>query len=63
MPVHRTTTPEGPAMQWGEHGAKYPYTPGNPASRQRATQQAEAQGRAARAHGYTDGKPANYREG
>lgn len=50
-------------MQWGGHGAKYPYIPGNPASRERATEKATAQGQAARARGYADEKPANYREG
>jgi hypothetical protein len=63
MPVHTTTSAGHPAKQWGEHGHKYPFTAGNPQSRARATEQAEAQGRAARAHGYTDEKPANFREG
>ena len=44
MPVHRTTTEGKPAYQWGKHGAKYPYTPGNEASAERARKKAAAQG-------------------
>lgn len=54
MPVHRTYTDSGqPAYQWGQSGHKYPYTAGSEASRRRAKAKAEAQGRAARANGYT----------
>jgi hypothetical protein len=52
MPVHRTTKGSKPAMQWGNHGAKYAYAPGDKASMERAREKAQAQGRAARAHGY-----------
>jgi hypothetical protein len=63
MPVHTTTKAGQPAKQWGEHGHKYTYTANNPESRQRATEKAEAQGKAARAHGYADAKPDTFREG
>lgn len=44
MPVHRTTVNGRPAYQWGKSGAKYPYTPGNKASRERAKKKAIDQG-------------------
>lgn len=44
MPVRRTTTNGKPAYQWGITGKKYPYTPGNKASRERAKQKAIDQG-------------------
>jgi len=47
MPVHRTTVKGKPAYQWGATGKKYPYTPGNKASRERAKERARAQGLAA----------------
>lgn len=52
MPVRRTTSNGKPAYQWGKHGKKYTYTPGDGASRKRAKAKAERQGRAARAAGY-----------
>lgn len=36
MPIHRTTKNGKPAMQYGTHGAKYTYTPGNKQSREAA---------------------------
>jgi len=47
MPVRRTTVKGKPAYQWGTTGKKYPYTPGNKASRERAKERARAQGLAA----------------
>jgi hypothetical protein len=47
MPVRRTTVNGQPAYQWGTIGKKYPYTPGNKASRERAKEKAQAQGLAA----------------
>jgi len=44
MPVHRTTKNGQPAYQWGDHGAKYAYTPGNKASAETAKKRAIAQG-------------------
>jgi hypothetical protein len=44
MPVHRTTKNGKPAYQWGTHGAKYAYTPGNRASMETARKRAVAQG-------------------
>lgn len=44
MPVHRTTKNGKPAYQWGEHGAKYTYIPGNKASLMAAKKKAMAQG-------------------
>lgn len=52
MPVHRTSKDGKPAYQWGDQGAKYTYTPGDAASRERAKQKAAKQGQAAHAHGY-----------
>jgi hypothetical protein len=52
MPVHRGKDSEGPYYQWGESGKKYHYTSGEKRSRERAKEQAEKQGRAARANGY-----------
>ncbi len=36
MPIHRTTKNGKPALQYGTHGAKYTYTPGNIRSREAA---------------------------
>lgn len=47
MPVRRTTVNGKPAYQWGTTGKKYPYTPRNKASRERAKVKARAQGVAA----------------
>jgi len=44
MPVHRTTKNGKPAYQWGEHGAKYCYVPGNKASMMEAKKRAIRQG-------------------
>jgi hypothetical protein len=44
MPVHHATKNGKPAFQWGNHGEKYPYTPGNKASMARAKKSAIAQG-------------------
>jgi hypothetical protein len=44
MPVHRTTKDGKSAFQWGKSGAKYTYTAGNKASRERAKQKAINQG-------------------
>ena len=38
--------------QWGDHGKRYYYTPGNESSRRAAKSKAEKQGRAAHASGY-----------
>lgn len=52
MPVHRGRNSQGSYYQWGNHGKKYYYVSGNMASRDKAYKQAQAQGRAAYAHGY-----------
>lgn len=46
MPIRRTTVKGKPAYQWGTHGKKYPYSPGNKASREQAKKKALKQGRA-----------------
>jgi hypothetical protein len=43
MPIHRTTKDGKPAMQYGTHGAKYAYMPGNKASREAAKKKAVKQ--------------------
>jgi hypothetical protein len=40
MPIHRTTKNGKPALQYGTHGAKYTYTPGNKRSREVAKNKA-----------------------
>jgi hypothetical protein len=52
MPVRRGHDSKGPYYEWGGHGRKYRYTPGNKASRERAKRAATRQGQAARARGY-----------
>ncbi len=52
MPIHRGRSGDKCYYQWGNHGAKYMYTPGNAASRDRAYAKAERQMRAARAAGW-----------
>lgn len=47
MPIKRTTAKGKPAYQWGASGKKYPYTPGNAASRLAAKKKAIKQGLAA----------------
>ena len=54
MPVHRGKDGDGPYYQWGDSGKKYHYESGDQASRKRAKEKAEKQGRAARAAGYRD---------
>lgn len=55
MPIHRTTKNGKPAFQYG-NGAKYSYTSGNAASRERAKQKAIDQ---ALAIAHRTGKPAH----
>ena len=52
MPVQRRHDNKGPYYQWGDHGRKYRYTPGDKDSRQRAKRSATRQGQAAHARGY-----------
>jgi hypothetical protein len=52
VPVRRREDSKGPYYQWGDHGRKYRYTPGDKASRDRAKQGATRQGEAAHAHGH-----------
>ena len=52
MPATRGKDKDGPFYRWGDSGAKYHYASGDKASRERAKEKAERQGRAARAHGY-----------
>ena len=52
MPVRRHHDNKGPYYQWGDHGKKYRYTPGDKDSRERAKRGATRQGQAAHAHGY-----------
>jgi hypothetical protein len=54
MPVRRRKDAQGPYYQWGDHGKKYRYKPGDKAGRERAKQGATRQGQAARARGYRD---------
>jgi len=49
---------KGSYCRWGGHGKKYYYSPGDEASKERARKQADKQGAAAYAHGYT-GKSAD----
>jgi hypothetical protein len=52
MPVAKHHTTEGWFYQWGEHGKKYFYDPGDPESEAEAKHKAGLQGRAAHAHGF-----------
>lgn len=52
MPVRRGKDSEGPYYQWGKSGKKYHYESGNKSSRSKAKNEAERQGKAARASGY-----------
>ena len=52
MPVHRGQDAKGPFYQWGEHGKRYRYTPGDKDAREKAKRAASRQGEAAHAHGY-----------
>ena len=56
MPIHRTTKDGKPALQYGDHGAKYAYMPGNKASREAAKKKAVKQ---ALAIARRTGKPAH----
>jgi hypothetical protein len=60
MPVHTGKDSKSCFAQWGGHGKKYYYTCGDDAARGHAVKKAEAQGRAAYAHGYrgNSGEPA-----
>ncbi|MHB9044450.1 MAG: hypothetical protein ACYC35_00785 [Pirellulales bacterium] len=57
MPVQRTTKNRKPAYQYGDNGAKYPYTPGNAVSRTAAKKKAIKQGLAI---ANRTGKPAHF---
>lgn len=60
MPTHTGKEGDKCFAQWGSHGKKYFYTCGNDSARKRAISKANAQGRAAHAHGYVgnvEGKP------
>ncbi len=57
MPIHRTIKNGKPAMQYGNSGAKYTYTAGNPASREHAKKQAIRQALAIQ---HRSGKPAHF---
>lgn len=52
MPTHTGKDAKGCFAQWGGHGAKYYFTCNDDAARKRAIAKADAQGRAAHAHGY-----------
>ncbi len=52
MPVAKHHTEEGWYYQWGGHGKKYFFDPGDPDSETEAKHKAGLQGRAAHAHGY-----------
>lgn len=56
MPIQRTTKNRKPAYQYGPHGAKYTYLPGNPASRKAAKKKAIKQALAIQ---HRTGKPAH----
>lgn len=51
MPVKRCQKDGKPGYKWGDEGKCYVYTPGNEASRKRAKNNAEKQGRAIKARG------------
>ena len=46
MPVHRGIDSQGPYYQYGNHGKKYYYIPGNTYSREEAMKKAKIQGMA-----------------
>lgn len=60
MPVHRSLDSLGPYYQWGHHGHKYHYTPGNRSEREQAKKRAHLQARAAYSHGYKGGALADH---
>ena len=51
MPVQPCTSATKPGFRWGKKGKCYPYTRGDPQSRDRARAKAAAQGRAIKASG------------
>ena len=51
MPVERGRDSKGPFFRWGKQGAKYHYSSGSKASRERARKKAARQGRAIKASG------------
>ena len=53
MPVMHVTEKGRPGYRWGKSGKIYFYEPGNEVSRLRAFLQAERQGKAAYAGGYS----------
>lgn len=57
MPVQRCTINGKPGFRWGSSGKCYGYTAGNSASRNRARNKAERQGRAVRASQARSGRP------
>jgi hypothetical protein len=52
VPVRRRQDAHGPYYQWGDHGRKYRYPPGDKETRERAKRGAARQGHAAHARGY-----------
>jgi hypothetical protein len=52
VPVHRGKDGDGPFYQWGDHGKRYRYEPGDRTSRERAKAEAARQGQAAHAHAH-----------
>jgi hypothetical protein len=52
MPTQTGQDTQGCYARWGNHGKKYYYKCGDKAARERAKDKADAQGRAAHAHGY-----------
>lgn len=52
MPVRRGRDSKGPYYQWGEHGKRYRYEPGDRDGREKAKRAAAKQGQAAHARGY-----------
>jgi len=52
MPTHTGQDAKGCYARWGSSGKKYYYKCGDDEARERAKERANAQGRAAHAHGY-----------
>lgn len=59
MPVQACQLSGKPGYKWGSSGRCYTYTAGNAASRSRARNKAERQGRAVRASQARGGRPRN----
>lgn len=55
MPIHSSFDSNGFYYQWGNHGAKYYYTPRDDISEHNAYAKARMQAMAAYAHGYKGG--------